>query len=267
MDSVSQDNPSTQMPNCIREAFLGIDAYKTAIVLDLLFTLGYKSGQWITYHEAVAVGTQYTAFHIIREGLKHFTIPQKVLPQSRRGRPTIAYQLPSIDRLKHQLVAEWSRVTDTLQLADFRNAKTYKMALHRELIHRANEENNGGGASFSREFLCERLNISPDTCRRYEKELGIYVEARYQERDIRDRWSLLMIPKERAHNGQWLEVATRKGAIKRVPAIRSLAALYRKQGYDVWLKKRLTNLYHPKYPFVSDEQIQANQKMLRDLFG
>lgn len=260
------DKPS-QLPNCIREALLGLDAYRTAIMLDLLLTLGYKEGQWVTFKECIDVCSQYTAQHIIREGLKHYTIKRKKLPTTHPGRPTFAYKIPKIDHLKYKYVVEWSTASDTLQLADFRNGKSYRMALHRELIHRANDDSGGNGASFSRKFLTDRLNVCADTVRRYEKELGIYVEARWQTKQIKDKYDIIDLPTVREHNGKYIEVSSRRGKLVRLPALKAVAGMYLKQGYEVWLKSRLTNLYHPENPFVSSAQMEENNTMLANLFG
>lgn len=258
-----------QLPNCIREALLGMGAYKTAITLDLLFTLGFECGQWVTYQQVLDACREYTSIHILREGLQHFSIARRKLPTITPGRPTFEYRLPYHDRLKSQLVMQYSYVTDVLALSDFRSGKTYKMALHRELIYRESNANGGNGASFSRPFLCNRLNISASTCRRYEKELGIYVEARYRERNIDSKTRLLFVPEERAHNGMWLEIGLRGGGLKRFPALRAIAGFYLKQGYDIYLKKQITNLYHPVTPnwVQTPEQWQAQQQRIFDFFN
>lgn len=265
--TIAQDNTPKQLPNCIREAYLGMKRYRTAIVLDLLLTLGYTEGQWITYQEALNVGADYTAVHIIRDGLKDSTIRRRKLRSRTKGRKKYAYQIPNIERLKRHLVVEWSDVSDTLLLSDFKSGKIYKMALHREVIARGDRENDGDGVVFSRAYLSRRLNVSADTLRRYEKELGIHAEARYQMRQIRDRMDLYHVPDARAHNGMYIEISSRRGAISKLPALRALAGMYLKQGYEIWLRSRLPNRYHPAYPFVDEAQQNANIDMLKNLFA
>lgn len=249
MDSVTQDKSPLQLPNCVREAYLGIDAYKTALTLDLLFTLGYKEGDWVTYQEALNIGADYTAVHIIRDGLKHETIKRRKLPQEKPGRPTFAYQLPQIDELKHDLVVEWSSVTDILSLEDFANGKTYRMALHRELIQRGFDENDHRPKAFSRKLMCERLNVSPKTLRTYEQELKTYVRPRYDVISIDAVYKLYLVPEKRSHNGQFLTIVSRDGAIRKLPAIKKVAGMYLKQGYELSIVQRKTNEYAPFNPY------------------
>lgn len=248
MTIISQGKPSPQLPNVVRESLLGIDAGKTAIILDLLFTLGYKPGQWITYREAVNICSEHTAIHIIRDGLKHFTIKKRQLPAAGRGRPTIAYQLPSIDYLKSQLTVQLSSVSDFLDFSDFANLKAYRIALHRELIQRGYEANSNRPAKFSRKYMSERLSVSSDTLRRYEQELGTYVEPTYGETPLHHKFEVILVPETRQHNGKVLLVRQNDRTVGTLPAIRSIAGLYLKKGYEVVLSWRECNKYAPYSP-------------------
>lgn len=252
MTTVSQDKTPKQLPNCVREAFLGIDAYKTAMVLDLLFTLGFEEGQWITYQEALEVGSQHTAIHIIRDGLKHDTIKREAIPQERRGRPTFRYQLPSIYTLKKNLCVEWSGITDILTLEDFANGKSYRQALHRELIRRGYEENGNRPKAFSRKWLCERLSVCAKTLRRYEAELRTWVQSHWEMIPIKSLVFLHEVPKQRAHNGQFLSIVSRDGTKRRLPAIRKVAGMYFNRGYEVNLMRRRVNEYAPYSPYSKE---------------
>lgn len=249
MSSVSQDKRPLQLPNCVREAFLGLEAPKTAILLDLLFTLGYKPGQWVTYQEVLNVAGQHTANHICREGLLHWTIKREQLPQDRPGRPTFKYRLPSIDELRGQIVVEQSFVTDILTLEDFRNAKSYRMALHRELIRRGYEDNDHMPKVFGRELMSKRLNVSPDTLRSYERELGTYVEERWHVQPIRYDFEVHLLPKKRVHDGRVLKIVAGGETIRYMPCVGDIAGLYRKQGYEVSICKRQCNAYAPYSPY------------------
>lgn len=267
MTTVPHDKAYKQLPNCLREAFLGMNAPKTAITLDALFTLGFEEGKWYTYAQCLEATSNIVPVHIIREGLLHSSIRRRKLEQSRRGRPTFSYKMPTIDHLKYQIVLEWSRVSDRLQLADFSNVRAYKMALHRELINRGDNESGGNGVSFSRKWLCERLNVAPATLRAYEKLLGIFAEARWQMKQIKDRIDLIFLPEEKAHNGKYLEILTHRDIVAKVPATKAIAGMYLKQGYKVMLRSSITNRYYPSYPFADDKQIESNLNLLKNLFG
>lgn len=245
MTTVSQGNSPKQLPNIVREAFLGIDAGKTAITIDLLMTLGYKSGQWLTYQECLNVCTAHTAIHIIRDGLKHWTIKRKALPQSKPGRPTYAYQIPSIEELKNSLTVESSNVSDPLTLDDFQNQKSYRLALHRELILRGYRDNDHLPKRFSRKFMSDRLNVSPETLRSYENELETYIEPNWGHMQIKHKHDLLWLPEKRTHEGKWLEISIDGSTARKLPAVASIAGLYLKKGYDVALFWRECNSYAP----------------------
>lgn len=249
MNSVPQGKPKQQLPNCVREALLGIDAGKTAIVLDLLFTLGYQPGQWITYREALAVCTRYTAVHIVRDGLKHDLIKRQVYPVPRAGRPMYVYQLPFPDDLKEQLCIQKSSISDYLKPGDFANQKAYRMALHRELIQRGYEDEGHQPKKFSRKFMSERLNVTPDTLRRYEHELGTYVEPSYDVIWIRDKVQLWEVPEKRAHNGMYLSIVVDDTRVAKLPARKDIAGMYLKRGYEVNLMRRSCNKYAPYHPY------------------
>lgn len=250
MSSISQKSDfRVQLPNCVREAYLGIDAGKTAIVLDLLFTFGYQPRQWVTYQECLNVMSDYTAIHIIRDGLKHWSIKQKSLQNGQAGRPVIAYLIPSIPELKTALTVERSNVSDTLTLADFSNQKAYRKALHRELISRNYIENGYNPVQFSRKFMSQRLNVTPSTLRAYERELGTWVEQVWSNQPIVTTYHLVVVPEVREHNGKVLKVTSRGGEAAYLPAVRSLAGLYRKKGYQVDLLQRGCNRYAPYSPY------------------
>lgn len=255
MNSVSHSMTSKQLPNCVREAFLGIGAVKTAMLLDLLFTLGYKPGQWVTYQECLNVCRQYTSKTTIYEGLHHFTMKRKPLPQENAGRPTFAYVLPSFDALKHQLVVEWSHVSDQLLLSDMHTPKSYRMALHRELIARNYAENKKKATKFSRKFLSERLGCSPETLRSYERELGTWVNPTYGKRAISKLHHIYHVPEARAHNGRFLLIHVDGNTARRLPAIKSIAGLYLKKGYEMDLCWRECNEYAPYSPYSEQGKI------------
>lgn len=259
MTSISQAKRPTQLPNCVREAFLGIDAPKTAVLLDLLFTLGYRSGQWVTLSECLNVCTEHTAIHIVKQGLKHWTIVREAIPQDRPGRPTYKYLLPSIDGLKNDLVAKPSFVTDILNLQDFRNVKSYRMGLHRELIQRGYEANDRQPVEFSRKLMSERLNVSHDTLRRYERELGTYVEDRWGAKPLQHKFELSILPQKKVHDGRFLSIRVMDTPVKRLPCVASIAGMYMKKGYEVWLGWRKCNAYAPYSPY--------SEQGMRDRFG
>ena len=265
MDTVPQGKPPQQLPNCVREVLLGIGLPKSALMLDLLLTLGFQEGQWVTYEQVIDACKQYTSFNVIRDGLNGYVFRKKRLKQTRRGRPTVAFQIPKIDHLKYKYAVKWSKLTDTLLLADFRNVKTYRMGLHRELIARGHEESGQDGAIFSRKWMAERLGVSAETLRNYEGELKTYVEARFHKRPMKSTADLMYLDDKRDHNGKFLVVYYRD-TYKHMPAIKGLGGLLLKQGHEFELHTRLPNRYFPENPYLEQQQIEENNRFLQDLF-
>lgn len=248
--SVSQAQASDQLPNNVREALLGTESPKTAVLLDLLFLLGYRAGQRVTMREVIAVTKDYTSQNIAREGLQHDSIKRTKLPSSRRGRPTYTYTLPSLKTLLNELTGGLRSPSDPISIEDCKSLHTYRMALHRELIARGASESDRHMARFSRRYMTRRLNVSEQTLRNYEKELNTYVEPRFDYQPIQSKAWLFIVPETRQHNGQYLQAKHPDGKIIRLPAKRVLAGYYLKLGYQVELWKREVNAYAPQNPEI-----------------
>jgi hypothetical protein len=81
--------------------------------------------------------------------------------------------MPSIERLCALLNVE-NRGGDTLDADDLQSPASYRAALHNALLRRS-------PGQYPRSWLCRRLGISEDTCRRYEKQAGVNVTPMFME--------------------------------------------------------------------------------------
>jgi hypothetical protein len=89
------------------------------------------------------------------------------------GRPQNVVVMPSIERLCELLNVE-NRGGDTVDAEDLQSPASYRAALHNALIRRS-------PGQYPRSWLCRRLGISEDTCRRYEKQAGVHVTPMFME--------------------------------------------------------------------------------------
>ena len=248
--SVPQAQYIEQLPNNVREALLGTGAGKTAVLLDLLFLLGYKPNQRVTAREIIAVTKEHTSQNIAREGLLHRLFKRRKLPSMGRGRPTYVYILPSPDLLLKELCGNLRSPSDPVSIEDCKSLEKYRIALHRELIVRGCKESSKDVAFFSRRYMARRLNVSEQTLRNYEKELGTHVEPRWDYQPIKEKSWLLAVPESRIHNGQMIKATRHDGKVIYLPPERKLAGYYLKMGWIVELWTRLTNGYAPQKPEI-----------------
>jgi len=254
-ESISQAQSREQLPNNVREALLGTEAGKTAILLDLLFSLGYRGGQRVTSREIMAVTKGHTSQNIAREGLLHSSIKRTAAKTSHRGRPTYIYTLPTIKKLLIDLCGGQRTPSDPVNLEDCKSLESYRMALHRELIARGASESPKGLARFSRKYMAQRLNVSEQTLRNYEKSLQTYVEPRWDFQPIISKAWIIAVPGKRAHDGQFVRATSPgKDKIIKLPAERAIAGYYLKLGWTVELWKREVNAYAPQNPEIKSQQ-------------
>jgi len=251
---VPEYQTTTQIPNILREILLNAGYGKTALLLDLLFVLGYVGGQKVTYNEILAIAGSYTSHNIIREGLLCFAIKRVKVSSGRRGRPTYAYIIPSIAQLRGIFCDGILSPTDVLHVADMANMTTYRRALHRELIYRGCSESLHGNCSFSRAYMASRLGVSENTIRAYEKTLKIHVEPQFEQIFIGKSQDLVNVPAKKSHDGKMLEAyRQRDEKWLRLPADRGIAGYYLKQGYVLTLYARKPNKYYAFKPFTSHQ--------------
>ena len=149
------------------------------------------------------------------------------------GRPSTYYRLPDSESLARRIGLTTSPA-DALSADDLASPKTYRRALHRELIKRR-------PGSYSRGWLAERLGVSKWTSRRYEAGLNIVVHPMYIEQPL--RWTNVesIVPRtiEDVSPGTFLE--TQDG--KRYPPLRAIAMRLLDTGHKVVHKTRTVNHY------------------------
>lgn len=236
----------TQLTNSIREALLKLGLTCVARVLDGLFLNGFKSGDIITkkivcdaLKGKVGRHSILTTFSTIIKG--EFAIFEHINPSPRtpthtsvakqpqkqsnkkcflfsttksdkilRGRIPEHFRIPDINFLCSLLNVPFTR-SDPLEDNDIQQAKTYRQAIHRELIKRR-------PGMYHRHWLANRLGVSKRTCQRYDIAVHIQRQPMYIRKHI--TWDTLhIIPTEDPIDGQFLEG---KGG-KRYPGLRQIA--------------------------------------------
>lgn len=198
---VYQPERPKQLPNAVREALLQQRQGFLARVLDGLLLIGIQVGQWLNATQVVEVlGAVGIGRNTIYQALRVSDVFNPQTPnadadqsaknnikqclfdsgtnrvQNQRGRPSLYFQMPSLDRL-----CEWLGVKnkggDSLTLADVRTSSAYRKALYQAHIKRA-------PGAYSRQWQSQRLGICARTCRRYDRQCGVKVYPRYHETPI-----------------------------------------------------------------------------------
>ncbi len=224
------------LPNSVRERLL--KAQRSTIVarlLDIFALAGWETDAYFTLKEAVNLGKEfslnrksilqaltgdlsiYDGRHIIsRRYVEYLDI--KGLNSRKRGRPVeLAFQVPSIARLMSVLNVGRSP-SDRLRIEDVRSAKLYRMAVHREYIHRLSPRS-------SLSILAGRVGVNERTIRRYNRALGVTLTACVGRLKL-TREALASLPKrgwragKNTTSGFWLETADGS----RLPAWRHVGA-------------------------------------------
>ncbi len=238
---------STQLTNSIREALLKLKLTHVARVLDALFLNGFKSGDLVTKKIVVDALKGQVGRHSILATFtttlnNSSTVFETVIPSPRtpthtyvanqrqkttnkkcflfsttksdkntRGRIPTYFRIPDINVLCQMLGIPFTR-SDALQPADIQQARTYRQAVHRELIKRR-------PSMYHRSWLAQRLGVSRRTCQRYDKGAQVNRQAMYIRQHI--TWDKLhILPEKEPINGRFLEG---QGG-KRYPGLRQIAA-------------------------------------------
>jgi len=248
-----QEAANIQLTNSIREALLKRKMTHVARVLDGLFLKGFKQGDVITKKTVldslggnIGKHSILAAFSAIIDGdpifpkvsfpsnppsdtsvangiaittqTKCYLFSQPKSDKNTRGRIATQFCIPNLNTLCHQLGVPFTR-SDPLTLDDIQQAKTYRQAVHRELIKRR-------PGMYHRYWLARRVGVSKRTSQRYDNDIGIQRKAMFIREYI--TWKTLgKIPAEDPIQGMFLE----DGDGKRYPGLRQIAArlLARKQ--------------------------------------
>lgn len=238
----------SQLPNSIREALLKKGLTCVARVLDGLFLNGFKSGDIVTKkivtdtlqgqvgrHSILAtfsamLNSAISVFETINpppktpthtsvakgknkeHQTKCFLFSQSKPDKSPRGRIPAQFRIPDLNVLCDILHVPFTR-SDPLQSDDIQRAKTYRQAVHRELIKRR-------PSMYHRQWLAMRIGVSRRTSQRYDNEIvGIQRKPMFIYQAI--TWkNLHVIPVDEPIGGRFLEDGNRK----RYPGLRQIAA-------------------------------------------
>lgn len=181
-------NYSLGLPNSLRESLLRADLGEAALVLDGLFSVGYKVGSLITFRTAAArflnAGIAVSPA-LIRRALNTPEVFKRGKARRRgRGRPTNIYHMPSVEMLIIRFGGgQWSP-SDALHALDLGSLKAYRLALHRAFIQRL-------PGNYSRAFLAARLGVCKRSTRNYDRLAQIVVMTRFDYSKIEiyfDQW-------------------------------------------------------------------------------
>lgn len=257
----------TALPNAVRERLLQFGLDRAARVLDALLLAGFKAGQMFTAAQAYAAVAAYgvgrnTIYAVLKtiidtgKALAGRKAPPPAPPLNAdaasrcadltkqclfgrgsnpvknqgRGRATCHYVMPSIETL-----CQWFGVTaalgDRLTPADVVSPAAYRAALHAALIQRA-------PGQYPRAWLSQRLGISRQTCRRYERRAAIAAHPVYRTWSL--SWHTLdtAIPDE-VQPGQFVEDETGR----RYPPLRELARKLLARGHRLLFRVQEANHY------------------------
>ncbi len=257
-----------QLPNTLREKLLQLGLDNLARILDGLLIAGFKAGESFTaamaYNglKAYGIGKNIifemlktlidggiTVFERVKSSFplhplsptanaakrsametKQCLFGRVAKPGKIRGRKSNLFVMPDIPALCGRFGVKFS-ASDTLKPDDLRSPAAYRAALHTALIRRV-------PGQYPRRWQAERLGISKDTCRRYERGAGVICTPTYGEWAL--SWGNLekIIPDERM-NGQFMEDENGK----RYPGIMVLAQRLMKQGRRLIYKKQDANDY------------------------
>ena len=262
-----EKQPFEQLPNAIREKLLQHKLDNVARVLDGLLMAGFKAGQVFSASDVYsAIGHFGIGRNTVYETLKasvndnllfaSTSSPEPPTPSANavnrfalitnqcligrvakagkiRGRKKQMVVMPSIDELCKRLGITGANVTsgDILPESALASPRAYRQALHTALIKRA-------PGQYSRKWQSERLGVSKDSLRRYEKRANVIVQAMYKSWKL--GWQDLknVVPDELI-NGHFVE--DERG--KRYPPILSLIHKLLARGKCLVYKVQVSNFY------------------------
>jgi len=152
-------------------------------------------------------------------------------PGKKVGRPSVVYRIPDDATLCARLGVT-DRGSDPLPASALRSPAAYRAALHRALIARA-------PGHYPRRWQAERLGVSVDSCRRYERASDITVYPVYTE-------TRLYLPDVEKYLSDAVDLPGRflqDDTGKRYPARPVIARMLLAHGRSVWLRQQGANYY------------------------
>jgi len=261
-------------PNTIKENLLRKGFAHAALVLDALSASGAKEWQICTISDTIKwfylQGIDMSA-SLLRKGIKQLRelgiIGTQMILSKRRGRPFMAYILPSFEAIASQLGLKLHHQENhhAVELSALVSIRAYRAGLHRSYIM-ANRKKK-----ISRAFLGERLGVGKRSTYNYEQGTDILAIEQLETREL-DSIDILKLPtlktsskyfmivqyerpmteEEKAINFSWVTEEGRKSfhPVKtvriRMPLIRFLAQKHAKMGHKIYKAWQSTNIYDIK---------------------
>jgi len=258
-------------PNTIKEYLLQNGFAQAALTLDALSIAGAQEWQICTIQSTLqffkdaglAINDQ-----LLRKGLKQLiglgVLGVNSLKNSRRGRPSLVYRLPSWEAVAAVLglILHEKENHHSVEPSHFVSVRAYRAGLHRSYIM-ANQKK-----LISRAFLGQRLGVSARSTYNYEQRTDIIAKPQYETR-LLDSTAILKLPERKksskffllityqremteAEKDQffaWVSPDARKSMHpmiedrKKLPLIRYLALRERRLGRSVFLAWQTENSY------------------------
>ena len=241
-----------QLPNAIREKLLQMNLDRVARVIDGLMMAGFQLGQQFTVKMAYAALKDYgigrnTIIDVLSQSspqtphlanaAKRYAVSTKKCFFGRvadsvktPGRPVQIFVMPGVDDLCELLDVQ-PNGCDPITVDDLKSPTAYRAALHLALIQRA-------PGKYARRWQAQRLGISQDTCRRYERQKGIQTIPTFHDTDVRFFNVEQVIPDDPLP-GQFLQ----DDAGKRYPAHLRIAQKLLKAGKKLMFRQQDVNHY------------------------
>jgi hypothetical protein len=200
------------LPNTLRERLLALGKGEIALLMDALLFCGLRPGRRYTRRQIEAAFQENDirmSPGLIWRALSSLVFRRDYLIKS-RGRPEILYRMPFPDELRAEYGVEQWLAVDELVATDFESLRSYRLALHRELIRRRPGE-------YSRAMLAHRLGIGKRTTANYDKVLGVTVEQQLSEKRLWDRRFASLVA-EAKRGKSWLKVVqANTGQVQKMP--------------------------------------------------
>jgi hypothetical protein len=258
-------------PNTIKESLLQTGFAHAALVLDALSASGAKEWQICTISDTIKwfylQGIDMSA-SLLRKGIKQLIglgiLGTKIVLSKKRGRPFLAYILPSFEAIASQLGLKLhhSENHHGVALEAFVSIRAYRAGLHRSYLM-VNQNK-----LIARSFLGERLGVKKRTTYNYEQGTDIIAQEQIEIRQL-DTVGILKLPtvktsskffliseyerpmteEEKDIAFAWVSPEARKSfhPMKRVtqklPLIRYLALREERLGRKVYLAWQTANSY------------------------
>lgn len=229
--------------NASRERLIIRNNAETALVLDALYTLNCTTGKAYTVASILEMTRDWgISERVIRTGLKSWVFFRQLVRTA--GRPAIAYVLPTPYQVRRHLeIYDHTETADKLPVGAFKSVSAYKRFLHGAMVVRLTQMNSGR-FKMQRAKMAERLNVTVDTIRNYERTFEIEVLPYITSVQVRNSWDLSEIPPVNNHDHRYfLQIVKPDGSTRRYPNVRGIAQHALALKCTVYRCKQNSNLY------------------------